>query len=305
MSALVIQELSDVDQAILHLFTRLKLQRMELRIATLPSLVVQRTQHHISRTFERCNCVLGEALAAVTLLGGAGYVWTMSLGWRPMVLVMIGALYAGLVGKGVEMAWTRLRLLQLLKALRSRLVADADINAAQAASDAAVYKGQRPPTLRAPDATPRDLAPRVTAMPQMRERLVLRDAADVNRMILQLFTRWTLPRAEVHIDGLSPLETQRSQHRLASLSGRCNCMLGGLLGAATLLGGSTYVVLSSTYYWSWTAGRSWDWQPLVWVAACTLSAAMAGWMIEAAWTRASMLRVLKTIQHTIPVHDPD
>jgi hypothetical protein len=288
----------DMDRLVIHLFTHLKLPRIEIRIDTLPSLVVQRAQHKLQHLSNSCNCVLAIALACLALLVGAGYVWTYSMAASAMLMVAISGLYAGLIGKGLDIVWTRLRMMRVLHRLRDQLVAGRAFDA-----EAAQYKGVHAPKLST--ATPaaatvadaeRDadilhsLAPARAARP----RVLLHNAADINRLILHLFTHWTVPRVEISVDGAAALHVQRAQNRIVRLSEACNCVLGGTLAAITLLGGTFYVQWSATQNWDWMIGASWG--PLALVPVAAVAAAAIGWVIEATWNRARLMLVLNGLR---------
>lgn len=290
----------DMDRLVIHLFTHLKLPRIEIRIDTLPSLVVQRAQHKLQHLSNSCNCVLAIALACLALLVGAGYVWTYSMAASAMLLVAISGLYAGLIGKGLDIVWTRLRMMRVLYRLRDQLVAGRAFDA-----EAAQYKGVHAPKLSAAAQSTKavadveseaDILHPLAAARAARPRVLLRDAADINRLIMRLFTHWTVPRVEISV-GAAALDVQRAQNRIVRLSEACNCVLGGTLAAITLLGGTFYVQWSATQNWDWMIGASWG--PLALVPVAAVAAAAIGWAIEATWNRVRLMLVLNGLRRRI------
>jgi hypothetical protein len=302
-STVLVHDGADISQLILRLVLPWTLPRIEVRNDALPSRVLQLAQHRIVRLTEACNCVLGESLAGAILLFGSFGVWVVSQNWGDLALVLISAVYAGLLGKGIHIAWTRTRLLLVLLRLRGQLRAgsngDNPAGEVHGKAQAGIYMGHAPPKLPAnyraipgeSGVVTEDQAYR-TPLPHVpkRPKFVIQNISDINRLLLHLATRWKLPRVEIRVDALVPLAAQRAQHHLRQLSESCNCMLGGFFAAATLLGGSFYVIWMPNQNWEWTTPTGWGFMGLVLIS--TPFAALTGTAIEIVWTRARMLTTL-------------
>jgi hypothetical protein len=100
----------------------------------------------------------------------------------------------------------------------------------------------------------------------------------------------------MQIEGLAPVVVQHAQHRFTRMSESCNCLLGILLAAATLLGRS-YMSWASIQRSIWTSGQIW--QHMLLIALSALYAGLIGWMLQAAWTRLRLMRVLHGLRHQL------
>jgi hypothetical protein len=306
----LLRNTADISHLIAHLFTHWTTPRIEICTDGLPTLDVQRAQHRIVRLSDACNCLLGELLATTILLGGSYFTWTLNQGWRHLGQVAVAALCVGLIGKALNVAWTRLRLLLVLRRLRhqlgtgTHLVKVATDRPAGAGPANLPVRGSLQPLLQVRAAVEDHDAeaawhaqqPLLANRPK-RPRVLLRDAADIERLIPHLLTHRTLPRIEISAGAHPALDVQRAQHHIVRLSNGCNCVLGGLFAATTLLSGSFYVVLISNYNWDWTTPKGWGSMGLVLVFV--LCATLIGWATEVAWTRVRLVLLLRRLRSRI------
>lgn len=303
----LVRDVTDISRLIFRLCTRWTLPRVEVQIDSLAPVVAQHAQHHFARISESCNCVLGVALAAMTLLGRSymswaslqSWLWTSRQFWQHLGLIAITALLAGLIGWLIEAAWTRIRLMLVLRRLWHRLVAG------ETFSEPARYVGRvsRQPAAKDPAASEGgavahdNLTQRPLISGQRRPKILFRGTTDMYRLVIHLFTHWTLPRVEIGVDGVPTLDVQRAQQRIARLSGTCNCALGAWLAATTLLVGAFWVQWTSSKNWDWMVPESW--RPLGLVVVAALCAALIGTAIEMVWTRARLILVLHGVRHRL------
>ncbi len=117
----LLRDAADINHVLVHLVTHWKPPGVDVRIDRLPALESQRAQDRFVRLAENCNCVAGEMLGIATLVVGCWVSWVATRGRINPGLVMVAALSAALIGKAVELAWTRARLLLVLRELRNRL----------------------------------------------------------------------------------------------------------------------------------------------------------------------------------------
>lgn len=289
----VLRNAADFAPVLVHLISKRATPRIEVSFDALPALQVQHAQHRIAHLSDSRNS-LGELLAGIVLLGGCyfawmlsrGRGWTLGLGLGHLGLAVIAALGAWLAGKVVGVAWTRFRLLLVLLLLRrsvvtgksfARLVTSRNVTI-ETVSSFDEEAPRKPEKVRAAESRP---------------HVILGNAADMNQ-VHHLVTRWRLPRIEIRVDELPALDVQRAQDRIVRLSENCNCVLGSLLAAATLLFGSFYVVFLTNYDWVWMSVGGW--LPMGLVLVCTPLAALIGWLLEVAWHRARLLLVLRRLK---------
>jgi hypothetical protein len=289
----VLRNAADFAPVFVHLIANWTMPRIEVSVDELPALQVQHAQHRIAHLSDSRKS-LGELLAGIVLLSGCYYSWmlsrgrgwTLGLGLGHLGLAVIAALGAWLAGKALGVAWTRFRLLVVLLLLRRRVVTGKGFTRL-VTSRPDRFEPDRPvaePALRKPA--------KVRAAGS-RPHVVLGTAADMHQA-RHLVTRWRLPRIEIGVDGLPALDVQRAQDRIVRLSENCNCVLGSLLAAATLLFGSFYVLLLTNYDWVWMSVGGW--LPMGMVLVCTPLAALIGWLLEIAWHRTRLLLVLRRLQ---------
>jgi hypothetical protein len=302
---LLVCDAGDIHRAMIHLFTHRTLARVEFHIDTVPPVVLQRAQHHVTRISAARNGAFGAGLAAATFLVGTAWMWVSfdSLIWTPkqlwqnLGLLTITVAYAGLIGAGVEVVWRRLKLMRVLWRLRRRLVVGKTFK------DPGIYTGRVSAPRAAVVTAALDSADHGHRMRSplfsrpKRPSVLLHDVADVRRLIIHLLTRWTLPRVRISVDGVATLDVQRAQHRIVRLSETCNCLLGACLAAVTLLGGAFYVEWTSIHSWDWAVPQSWGPLGLVFVAAP--AAALVGTAMERIWNRVRLMLVLHGVRHRL------
>jgi hypothetical protein len=305
----IIHDAAGLTRLCLRLLFYWRLPRIEVRIDALPGLVVQYAQHRITQLTGARNTLLGEVFAIVVLLGGSYTAWWLARGWQLLVWVAAIAFCGWLAGKLVNGTWTRLRLLALLLRLRIQLgiASRGKVGAIGRRALAAPrqYQGRRPWKLfwRSSKAkrrrsetiaiSPQPVRPQKTARP----KVSLRQITDIDRLIVKVASRWKLPRVEIPVAAQPSLDVQRAQNLFVRLSEASHCMLGGLLGAAALVGASFYLIWipDPTITWARTLG----WDSLAWVLAVALGAAMIGAVIELIWTRMRLVLVLLRLRRRI------
>lgn len=126
-----------------------------------------------------------------------------------------------------------------------------------------------------------------------RPEVALHDAADINRLVLRLLTRWTLPRIEIQMNALPELMVQRAQHRCRILCDGCSFLFAAVLATLTLLGGLFHVIWMSSLN-QWTSGQGLRAAGLVAISA--LLAGLLGAALEVAWVRVRLLLVLRGLR---------
>lgn len=302
----VVRDAADINRLIIHLFTRWTLPHVEIRIDSLPAVVVQRAQHHFARISESRNGALGAGLAATAFLAGTillwaspvSMIWTSRQLWQHLGLLGVATLYAGLIGAGAEFAWTRLKLMMMLRRLRR-------LAEGRSSEEPARYMGRVAPVpamkmaavVEDEGSAHDDLARSNVRSRPRRTTLLLHDTADFKRLIIHLFTHLKLPIVKISVEGVATLDVQRAQHRIVRLSEACNCVLGALLAAATILGGVFSVQWISSHNWNWMVPDSWG--PLAMVPVAALCAALTGWAIEMVWIRVRLMLVLRGVRHRL------
>jgi hypothetical protein len=302
----LVRDAADINRLIFHLFTHWTLPRVDFHIESAPAVAVQRIQHRIERISERRSSGIGLILTLTILLAGAALMWVslQSLIWTPrqfgqnLGLTAIAALCAGSIGAGIYMAWIRMRILLVLGALRRRLVAGDTLDVP------ANYMGHAGPEPAAKvaaaedDGQVRDNLMRHSVFARSRQpSVLLQDMAGFHRLIIHLFTHWTLPRVRIGVDGVATLDVQRAQHHIARLTDACDCELGAWLAGATVLGGAFYVEWTSTQNWDWWVPESWGPLGLVFVAAPV--AGLIGTVVQKLWNRMRLLLVLHRVRHRL------
>lgn len=120
-----------------------------------------------------------------------------------------------------------------------------------------------------------------------RPRFPLHDSADIDRLLLQLATRWSLPAVDVRVDRLPTQDSHRAQDRFARLSEGCNCVLGETLGGITLLVGTCLACV-----WQ-------GWRYFGWTLVAALGALLIGKAMELAWNRARLAMVLWRLRRRV------
>lgn len=137
-----------------------------------------------------------------------------------------------------------------------------------------------------------DIAPGSASNPS---HAVLRSAEDIICLVRRLFVVVEAPRVELNTPDLPALDMQRTQQRVTLLSASCNCVLGALLAAMTLLAGGLYIVMTSAEKWWvewWEWPRYWDAGPGLRLTLLVVAAGIAGWLVETIVTRLRLAVVL-------------
>jgi hypothetical protein len=301
---ILLRDAADIHRAQVRVATRRTLPHLEVSTDRFPPLVAGRAQDRLSRLTDACNCLLGEVLGGATLLAGIARAWVWSRSWVDAGLVLIAALAVLLIGKAIEICWTRMRMLLVLAGLRRRLDSSQDLPATKPVG----YAWLESPAPTEP-ASSTELAASIPAPGRRARRaprpsVVLGNAADINRLCLRLATRWTMPRIDIRVDGLPEQHAQRARHHYMRLTDGASFMLAGVLAALTLLGGMLHVLWMQNSdgeladipeLWNHTLGWS-DMQPVL-IAA--LVASLLGWAIELLVIRMRLLRVLRGLRRRV------
>ncbi|MEJ0098678.1 MAG: hypothetical protein WDO12_02630 [Pseudomonadota bacterium] len=123
---------------------------------------------------------------------------------------------------------------------------------------------------------------------QNRKRIVVRKVADVNLPLRRLLLPWKMPRIEIDVGALPPLENQRMQDRITRIrSAAEQQMLGPVAAGALILFGAFRIV---AFHNPWTSTQ--DLKDFGILLCFGLVAWIAGRSIEIIWSRARLLRVL-------------
>jgi len=300
-----VRNAADLRRVSWRLFARWRPPRITVDTGHFPLLFAQRAQDRFAHLADACNCLFGEVLGGMMLLGGFTRVWIFSRSWADVGLVLLAALGLLLVGKAIEVLWTRLRMLWLLFGLRRRLGSSKDLPATKPVGDAWLEAGDSiQPRASLAAAAERPVARASRRKPRRRPRFVLGTAADITRLGLRVATRWTLPRAEIRIVGIPEQAAQRAQHRYVRLADSGSYMLAGVLTTLTLLIGMLYVLwkqipdsdpLESLDPWRKTLGWS-NVEPVVIAALC---AGLFGWAVERLVIRVRLLWVLCRLRRNV------
>jgi hypothetical protein len=129
-----------------------------------------------------------------------------------------------------------------------------------------------------------------------RTRFELRDRADINRLILHLFTRFSLPAVTVHFETLPAVLQQRAQHRITRISATSHLPLAAGMAAMTFLVGAALM---------WTSFHSMIWTPRQWqqnltlLAIAMLYAGVIGAALVFLFTRVRLLLTLRRLRRDI------
>lgn len=289
---------ADINHLFVHLLTHGAPPRVDFRVDGLHAIHSQRAQDRFARLADSCNCLIGETLAATAMLLGMWVVWASSGGWLEAGMAVIAAVLAGLAGKIFELAWTRIRLLRVLQDLRRRL-GTADDSPERDFVQAPTDPHADIPRLRLAQ---RSHAPLTRhADHARRPRVVIRDLADIDRLLIHLATHWALPRIDIHVDSIPGLEVQRAQSAVSRYSGGCSYLPAAFLSAAIFLGGLLYIVWTQSQAWFRSARADWwllklDWDDAVPVVAAAVGAALVGTALEWGWKRVRLLLVLRGLR---------
>lgn len=293
----------DINRLIVRLLYQWNVPRIEVQLDALPPLHVQHTQQHLEQLHERTIGSWGEIAGGVTLLVGGFHAWTQARQWQQLGIVMAAVAAVWLAGQLLEAAWRRARLIWAVWRLKRQL-----------RTGRGLYRGStRPPSHPDYDsAIPTPSAANIAALevPSLRIKQVsaagnaetvpgavlIRQGPDIDPVLRQLATRWRLPRIELRAS-LPELDLQRMQHTLTRISGSCNCVLGALLAALTLLAGGFFILMTSDEFWEWM-GNSAVRQGIL-LAGGVLGAGALGWMMETALNRLRLAALLLRLRNRL------
>lgn len=288
---IVVRDMGDVRQLRRYLLTHWRRPAVQFRVHELPPTESQRAQDRFVRLADDCHCLIGEALGALTLLGGGFMAWMSTYGWRAMPIVMGATAYAVLVGKAIEHGLTRLRMLRALRRLQRRLTGE----------EVDVEVPAEPPVKPFRVET-RQVAAEVGRVPSIptprRRKIVLASKADIARLALRVLVPLRLPRIEIQAPALPSLEVQRMQTHIVRYSSGCTYLLAGLMAVGILLVGLLYEIWTRSMEWVFSQREDWfllqlDWPDVQPVVLVTLGAGLAGAVLEAMWMRLRLLLVLR------------
>lgn len=301
---ILVQDVADINRVRTRVLTRWSLPHVEVSTGRFPTIAAQYAEDRFKHLADACNCLLGEILGGMTLLGGIFAAWVYTQRWRDVGLALAASLAVFLAGKTIEIAFTRLRLLWVLGRLKRRFGSSEDMRATKQVGEEWLDPGHRRSLAGTIEAAQQVAAPHSKPHPARQPLVVLSNAEDIKRLRLGLATRWRLPRIQINVPGLAMLETQRAQHRYVGLASGASHMLAGVLAGLALLGGSLYVIWSQTPNVSpierpelWTRTMGWrDVQP---VLIATLGAGLLGEAIEFVAIRIRLFGVLGRLRRQI------
>jgi hypothetical protein len=290
----LVRDLDDVRLLRRYLLTHVRRPAVQFRVTGLPLVESQRAQDRFVRLGDDCHCLIGEALGALTLLGGGFLAWMSTQGWRAMPIVMGATAYAVLVGKAIEHGLTRLRMLRALRRLHRRLTGE-EVDPVVPAE----------PPVKPFRVETRQVAAQVggvrTVPTPRRRKIVLASKADITRLALRILVPYSLPRIEIQTEALPSLEVQRLQTRIVRFSSGCTWLLAGLMAVGVLLVGLLYEIWTRSMEWVFSEREDWfllqlDWTDVQPVVLATLGAALVGALAESVWMRLRLLLVLRVLR---------
>lgn len=123
-----------------------------------------------------------------------------------------------------------------------------------------------------------------------RQRIVLRDAADLRRLTWYVTRHWRLPNVEVSLPGLSPAELQRSQSRFNAIVETGDSLTLTLLLAAVALQVGCFMLV-------WASSRSWS--HLGWLVVAVIVAAAVGKTISVVWMRCMLILMVLRLRQKL------
>jgi hypothetical protein len=288
----LLRDTADINSLLVHLVTHRALPVVDVRVDKLPARDSHRVQHRFAQLSLACNCLVGELLGGATLLVGCSAAWASAHEWRNLGLAIVVALAVALIGKGIEVGWTRARLVLALRDLRYRLaetIAGRMVEPLVQVQDARPY--QRALNRNDDDVLHEDRIPpvRSRAVPD-RPRMLLRGKGDLCRLGLHLVSHWTLPHMQIEADVLPTRIGQRAQHRLVRLSAGYSYLLAAVLAVLTFLSGFAAILWPQSQIILWKMEQ--DWSDILLALAATVCAGLLGWAGEILWIRLRLLWVL-------------
>lgn len=124
----------------------------------------------------------------------------------------------------------------------------------------------------------------------------VRSTADINRLAVQLFTRWNLPRVEFHFDSLPAAAVQLAHHRILRITEAPWGGFAALLAGMVFLGG-IFMSWSSVHSLIWTSDQLWER-----IALSAIAGVYAGLLALGAgslWKRIRLMLVLRVLRRQI------
>lgn len=300
LEKVVLRDTSDVDRLIAYLLSHLKPPRVEVCIDKISELESARAQHDLRFYAEKCNCLLGEVSGGLTFLIGGYHAWLSARGdWPNLLPVVTATACVAILGKAVEVGWSRFRMIGVLRHLRGRLTGSIAAPTITKPSLPVTEVRGRPARAPEPGRAVMDAAsPRRRSAPEAHPRIPLSSAHDVDRLIIHLGTRWNLPRAEVQAQDLPALTAQRSQTRLTRLSSGYSYLPAAVLALLGFLGGFGLLMQPPDDPVLWRMRP--EGSSILSVIAATLCGGAFGLLAEAFWKRVQFLRVLLALRRHLP-----
>lgn len=299
----ILRTSADINRLIVRLLLQWSPPRIDVQLESLPPLHVQHTQQHLELLHERTIGSWGEIAGGVTLVVGGFHAWTQVRQWQQLGVVMMAVAVVWLAGQLLEAAWRRGRLVWAVWRLKRQL-----------RTGRGLYRGSTLPPSQPdydsaiPTPSVSNLAARKVPFPRVTEAagarnagtdldaVLIRQGSDIDPVLRQLATRGRLPRIELRAS-LPELDLQRMQHTLTRISGSCNCVLGALFAALTLLAGGFYILMTGDEFWEWM-GNSAVRQGVLLVGG-VLGAGALGWMLETALNRLRLAALLLRLRNRL------
>lgn len=288
----VLRDTADINRALEHLVRHWTPPSVDVRVDRLTALECQRAQDRFTRLTDNCNCMLGEMLGGATLLIGGYATWISARGLPNLLPLTFATLMTIFAGKGIELAWTRVRLIFVLRALRHRLeetIAGRITAILAKPPETRPYRRPSISTERAAVDNARIQRSKSGAS-SARIRIPLREVRDIDRLVVHLITHWALPHMEVQVDTLPKMAVQRAQDRLVRLSAGYTYLLAAVLAVVSFLVGFAYIVWPPDEIVLWTMHQ--DWSDVLMALIVTLFAGLIGCVGEILLIRLRLLLLL-------------
>jgi hypothetical protein len=296
----VLRGTSDVDRLIAYLLSHIKPPRIEVCIDKISDLESARAQHDLRLYSEKCNCLLGEVAGGLTFLIGGYHAWLSARGdWPSLLPVVAATACIALLGKAIEIAWSRYKMIRVLRYLRGRLsgsiAAPAITNPPLPVSEMRSRAARSPePDMSVRFAT----SPKRESGPKAYPKIPLSSTQDIDRLIIHLATHWPLPQAEVLAQDLPALTAQRAQSRLTRVSSGYSYLPAAVLALLGFLGGFGLLMQPPDDPVLWRMRP--EGSSILSVFAATLCGGAFGLLAEAFWKRVQFLRVLLPLRRHLP-----
>lgn len=288
---------ADINHLILRLLVKWNAPRIEVRLDALPPLHVQHTQQRLEQLYERTIGSWGEIAGGVTLVVGGFHAWTQVRQWQQLGTVLAAVAAVWVTGQLLEAAWRRARLLWAVWRLKRQLITGKGLYRGSTRLPSHPDYDSAMPTsgvanLSARDALPLQIqqARRADTVGPDLQAVLIRQGPDIDPILRRLARPWRLPRIEIRASGLPELDVQRMQHTLTSLAGSCNCVLGAVFAAVTLMAGGFYIIMANDEFWEWM-GNGEVAQGIL-LTASVVGAGILGWMMETLINRLRLAALL-------------